>query len=153
VASEPPDAVIFPSTTDEVATIVKVCAGHGVPMIPFGAGSSFEGHVNAPLGGLSIDTSQMNRILAVSAEDLDCTVEAGVTRQQLNQEIGRQGLFFPIDPGAQASFGGMVSTRASGTNAVRYGTMLDNTLALTTVLPNGDIVRTGSHAKRVRVGL
>lgn len=152
VAAEPPDAVAFPQSTDEVAAIVRACAASGVPMIPFGTGTSFEGHVNAPFGGISIDTSGMKSILSVRVEDLDCTVEAGVTREELNAYLRDQGLFFPIDPGANASLGGMASTRASGTNAVHYGTMLTNTLALTVVLPNGEIVRTGSRARKSASG-
>ncbi|TAK48722.1 MAG: FAD-binding protein [Xanthobacteraceae bacterium] len=152
VPSEPPDAVIFPLTTDEVAAIVRTCAAHSVPMIPFGTGTSFEGHVNAPRGGLSIDTLRMKRIVAVNADDLDCVVEAGVTRMELNDHVRQQGLFFPIDPGADASLGGMAATRASGTNAVRYGTMRDNVLALTVVLPNGEIVRTAGRARKSSAG-
>jgi D-lactate dehydrogenase (cytochrome) len=152
VSNQPPDAVIFPETTDEVAEAVRVCAAHRVPIIPFGVGSSFEGHVNAPFGGLSIDTSRMKRIIAVHADDLDCVIEAGVTRTELNRHLRDSGLFFPIDPGADASLGGMAATRASGTNAVRYGTMKDNVLALTIVLPDGRIARTGTRARKSSAG-
>src|SRR6202050_4451563 len=152
VSNQPPDAVVFPETTDEVAEVVRVCAVHHVPIIPFGVGSSFEGHVNAPFGGLSIDTSRMKRIIAVHADDLDCAVEAGVTRTELNRHLRDSGLFFPIDPGADASLGGMVATRASGTNAVRYGTMKDNVLALTIVLPDVRVTRTGTRARKSSAG-
>lgn len=150
--NQPPDAVVFAESTEEVAEIVRVCADHGVPVIAFGTGTSLEGHVNAPAGGISIDLTQMNRIVEVNAEDLDCTVEAGVTRKQLNEYLRDTGLFFPIDPGADASLGGMAATRASGTNAVRYGTMKDNVLALTAVMPDGEIVHTGSRAKKSSAG-
>ena len=150
--NQPPDAVVFAQSTDEVAEIVRVCADHHVPVIPFGTGTSLEGHLNAPAGGISIDMSGMNNILEVNAEDLDCVIEAGVTRVQLNDYLRDTGLFFPIDPGADASLGGMAATRASGTNAVRYGTMKDNVLALTAVLPDGEIVHTGSRAKKSSAG-
>ena len=151
-ANEPPDAVVDPHSTEEVAEIVTLCAGARVPVIPFGAGTSLEGHVNAPLGGVCMDMSQMKRIVAIHAEDLDCVAEAGVTRKELNDALRHSGLFFPIDPGADASLGGMVSTRASGTNAVRYGTMKENVLALTVVTATGEIMRTGSRAKKSSAG-
>jgi D-lactate dehydrogenase (cytochrome) len=152
VPNEPPDAVLFPETTGEVREAVRVCAKHRIPIIPYGVGSSFEGHVNAPFGGLSIDTSRMKRIVAINAHDLDCTVEAGVTRTELNNHLRDTGLFFPIDPGADASLGGMAATRASGTNAVRYGTMRESVLALTIVLPDGSISRTGTRARKSSAG-
>ncbi|MDQ0471488.1 FAD-binding oxidoreductase [Labrys wisconsinensis] len=152
VDPEPPDAVAYPLSTQEVVEIVKACAAHRVPMIPFGTGTSFEGHVNAPYGGLSVDMSMMTSVVAVHAEDLDVVVQPGVTRKALNEHLRDRGLFFPIDPGADASLGGMASTRASGTNAVRYGTMKDNVLSLTAVLPNGEVVHTARRARKSSSG-
>ena len=152
VENQPPDIVVYPQSTEEVSQIVKLCAAHQVPVIAFGTGTSFEGHTNAPFGGVSVDTSQMKRIIVVHTEDLDCVIEPGVTRKELNEHLRHMGLFFPIDPGADASLGGMVGTRASGTNAVRYGTMKDNVLSLTVVLPNGDVVKTARRAKKTSAG-
>ncbi|MFO7297587.1 MAG: FAD-linked oxidase C-terminal domain-containing protein [Pseudomonadota bacterium] len=153
VPNQPPDAVIWPESTEEVQEIVKVAASHRVPLIPFGAGTSLEGHVNAPFGGISVDMSRMNRILQVNERDLDCVVQAGVSRKQINDYLRDMGLFFPIDPGAEeATLGGMASTRASGTNAVRYGTMRENVLNLTAVMPDGSVVRTARRARKSAAG-
>ena len=152
IPNQPPDAVIFVKTTHEVQEIVKICLEYEVPIIPFGVGTSLEGGLNAPAGGISIDLSQMNKVLEVNPEDLDCTVEAGVTREDLNTYLRDSGLFFPIDPGANATLGGMAATRASGTNAVRYGTMRENVISLTAVMPNGEIVKTASRAKKSAAG-
>ncbi len=147
-----PDGVVFVEAAVDVQEIVRVCAVHKVPIVPFGTGSSLEGQVNAPFGGISVDFSRMNRVLSVNAEDLDCTVEPGVTREDLNTYLRDTGLFFPIDPGANASLGGMTATRASGTNAVRYGTMKDNVLALTVVTADGEQIRTAHRARKSSAG-
>ena len=150
--NEPPDAVVYPQSTEDVQKIVRICGEHGLPIIPFGVGSSLEGHVNAPQGGVSVDFRDMNKLVAVHAEDLDCVVEPGITRKTLNEQLRDSGLFFPIDPGADASLGGMASTRASGTNAVRYGTMKDNVLSLQVVLANGEVINTATRAKKTSAG-
>ena len=152
IDTQPPDGVVYASSAEDVQETVRICAEHNLPVIPFGAGTSLEGHVNAPFGGISIDLNDMKRVIAVHAEDLDCVVEPGVTRKQLNEHLRDQGLFFPIDPGADASLGGMAATRCSGTNAVRYGTMKDNVLALKVVLANGEIIDTARRAKKSSAG-
>jgi D-lactate dehydrogenase (cytochrome) len=148
----PPEAVVFCESTEDVAFVVARAAEHAVPVIPFGVGSSLEGHLLAVQGGVSIDLSRMNRVLSVRPEDLTVTVQAGVTRKQLNEEIRHTGLFFPIDPGADASLGGMSATRASGTNAVRYGTMRENVLGLTVVTASGEVIHTGTRARKSAAG-
>ncbi len=150
--TQPPDAVLFVETREDVVEAVRICAAHDAPIIPFGAGSSLEGHINAPHGGLSLDFTRMNKVLAVHAEDLDCVIEPGITRKTLNSHLRDSGLFFPIDPGADASIGGMAATRASGTNAVRYGTMKDNVLSLGIVTADGAYIRTASRARKSSAG-
>jgi D-lactate dehydrogenase (cytochrome) len=152
VPNQPPDAVVFPQTTADVQSIVRICADNRVPVIPFGVGTSLEGHINAPAGGVSIDFRDMNKVLAIHAEDLDCVVEPGITRKALNEQLRDRGLFFPIDPGADASLGGMAATRCSGTNAVRYGTMKDNVLAMKVVMPDGELMTTSRRAKKSAAG-
>jgi len=148
-----PDVVVYPETNEEVAAILACCQAHGVPVVPFGAGTSLEGQLAAVRGGVSVDMSRFDKVLDVSPESMDCRVQAGVTREALNAHVRDTGLFFPVDPGANASIGGMASTRASGTNAVYFGTMQENVLGLTIVTPDGEIVRTGSRARKSSTGL
>ena len=150
--SELPDGVVFAETKEDVQKVVKICSEYKCPIIPFGVGSSFEGHINAPYGGISIDMNNMNKIINVYQEDLLVVVQPGVTREQLNTHLRDTGLFFPIDPGANASIGGMTATRASGTNAVRYGTMKDNVIALEVVTPDGQIIKTANKARKSSAG-
>ena len=150
--SELPDGVLFVETKDDISKAVKICNQYGCPIIPFAVGSSFEGHLNAPFGGLSIDVNNMNQIIEVHHEDLTAVVQPGVTREDLDTHLRDTGLFFPIDPGANASLGGMTSTRASGTNAVRYGTMKDNVISIEAVMANGEIIKTSNRAKKSSAG-
>ena len=150
--SELPNGVVFVETKEDVKKVVNICDEYKCPIIPFGVGSSFEGHLNAPFGGISIDMNNMNKILKVYQDDLLVVVQPGVTREQLNTYLRDTGLFFPIDPGANASIGGMTATRASGTNAVRYGTMKDNVIALEVVTPDGQIIKTANKARKSSAG-
>ena len=153
LANEPPDAVVWPHSTEEVSAIVELASTHGMPLVPFGAGTSLEGHVNAPHGGLSLDFQQMDEIVAVNDRDLDCVVQPGVSRKKMNDYLRDMGLFFPVDPGAEeATIGGMAATRASGTTAARYGTMRDNVLNLTAVMADGSVVRTARRARKSSAG-
>jgi D-lactate dehydrogenase (cytochrome) len=148
----PPDAVVYPETTAEVAEILRICSSHGIPVIGYGAGTSLEGQAQSPQGGICVDFRLMNRVLQINPEDMDVVVQPGLTREALNAELRATGLFFPVDPGANASIGGMASTRASGTTAVRYGTMRDNVLGLEVVLADGRIIRTGTRARKTAAG-
>ena len=150
--SELPDGVVFVESKEDVLKVVQICDEYKCPIIPFGVGSSFEGHVNAPFGGISIDMNNMNKILNVYPEDLLVVVQPGVTREQLNTHLRDTGLFFPIDPGANASIGGMTATRASGTNAVKYGTMKDNVIALEVVTADGQLIKTANKARKSSAG-
>jgi D-lactate dehydrogenase (cytochrome) len=152
IPSQLPDAVVFATCIEDVQEVVRVCAEHKVPVIPFGTGTSLEGGVNAPAGGISIDVNEMNQIIAVNAEDLDVVIQPGVTREALNDYLRDTGLFFPIDPGANASLGGMAATRASGTNAVRYGTMRENVVSMRVVLPDGRTIKTAARTRKSSAG-
>jgi D-lactate dehydrogenase (cytochrome) len=151
-AGAPPDAVVFPHTTDEVSRIVRLCSTHRTPIIPYGAGTSLEGHVHAVRGGICIAMGQMNRLIELNQDDMDCRVDAGLTRRGLEAHLKGSGLFFPVDPGADATLGGMVGTGASGTTTVRYGTMRENVLGLTVVLADGRVIRTGTRARKSSAG-
>ncbi len=152
IENQPPDAVFFAQSAEEISNVVCICAEHNVPVIAYGTGTSLEGHLNAPAGGICVDVTRMDRVLEVNPGDLDCRVQPGVTREDLNAYLRYQGQFFPVDPGANASLGGMAATNASGTNAVLYGTMKDNVLALEAVMADGRIIRTGTRARKSSAG-